>query len=330
MVHARKLDSQANRRRSDLLPHNDLDPCALISPLMRENWQQQQAITISRLEASTRAKPLGSLAWSSTGVVSQARPLSQSPESGFTTPALRRVPPSGWGTISAGWSAASTVGGQREKWVTRSLASTAPSAPRGVDQVGGPLPVTAAPPLATSDWVVALGFPDGATPAPTGPRPASGPVPRPRILVRWSSDATEADRNEALARVGGRRLELIHTPLMQTQGDGPLEVIQGGEATSLEALIQLYGQTAKVLYAEVDQQLRVQAVSNDSSYLSGSLWGMYGSDTPGPVGPAGTTNFFGSNAETAWDRGYTGNRSVFVGIIDTGIDFSHIAFQVSM
>ncbi|MFN9693268.1 MAG: S8 family serine peptidase [Synechococcaceae cyanobacterium] len=203
------------------------------------------------------------------------------------------------------------------------LASPAPAAPREGVQVGGPAAVMTASSVASSDWVVPLGSPDGSTAAPAGIPLAMATEPRPRILVRWSSDATESDRSEARARVGGLRLELIHTPLMKAQGDGPLEVIQGGEATSLETMFQVYGQTAKVLYAEVDQSLRSQVLSDDSLYLSGSLWGMYGSDDPTPVGPAGTTNIFGSQAETAWDRGFTGDKSVFVGIIDSGINVSH-------
>jgi len=323
MVHARRLDSQANRRRSDLLPHRHQEPGALISPLMSDIWLQPQATTISGLEDSTQARPQGPWTWSPTRVVSLARPLTPAPAAGFTTPSSGRVPASGWAADRAGWWAPTTAGDGRGKVVTPSEAFPAPSAPIDADQAGEPAPAPAVAPLATSDWVVPLGFPDGDAPAPTGPLPTSRPEPRPRILVRWSSDATESDRNEALARVGGVRLELIHTPLMQAQGDGPLEVIQGGEATSLEAMLQLYGQTAKVLYAEVDQHLGSQVVSNDTSYLSGSLWGMYGSDAPAPAGPAGTTNIFGSQAETAWDRGFTGTRSVFVGIIDTGIDFSH-------
>jgi subtilisin family serine protease len=58
------------------------------------------------------------------------------------------------------------------------------------------------------------------------------------------------------------------------------------------------------------------AASTDPYFTNGSLWGMYGASTT----PA---NQFGSNAAAAWAAGHTGSASVFVGIIDEGIQFSH-------
>jgi hypothetical protein len=50
---------------------------------------------------------------------------------------------------------------------------------------------------------------------------------------------------------------------------------------------------------------------------------MYGDDSPTASGPSGTTNQFGSQAEKAWDAGFTGSKSVIVGVVDEGIDINH-------
>jgi subtilisin family serine protease len=58
-----------------------------------------------------------------------------------------------------------------------------------------------------------------------------------------------------------------------------------------------------------DQLFTSNVTINDPALTNGHLWGM---------GPG-----FGSNAEAAWGTGHTGSRDVYVGVIDTGIDFTH-------
>jgi subtilisin family serine protease len=58
------------------------------------------------------------------------------------------------------------------------------------------------------------------------------------------------------------------------------------------------------------------AVTNDPAYLGGQLWGMYGDQTS----PA---NQYGSGAGEAWLAGYTSSSSVVVGVVDTGVDYTH-------
>jgi len=41
------------------------------------------------------------------------------------------------------------------------------------------------------------------------------------------------------------------------------------------------------------------------------------------VGPSGTTNQYGTQAEEAWNAGHIGSNSVYVGVIDEGIQFTH-------
>lgn len=70
-----------------------------------------------------------------------------------------------------------------------------------------------------------------------------------------------------------------------------------------------------VAYAEPNF-IHTPAVSGDPSYTGGSLWGMYGNDTV----PA---NQFGSQAGETWAAGNTGNETVYVGVIDEGIQVDH-------
>jgi len=183
-----------------------------------------------------------------------------------------------------------------------------------------------------ADWVVALGFPDGAPPAPpssTPPAPsapaappAAPPAAAPplQILVQWEADASDPERRQARERIGGTLLQNLSPP---GGGRGALELIRLAQGASLEAALAAYGATAKVRFAELDGVVSAQAVSNDPSYSNGSLWGMYSSDLPAAVGPAGTTNDFGSQAEQAWNAGYLGSRAVAVGILDEGFDYTH-------
>lgn len=201
----------------------------------------------------------------------------------------------------------------------------------------GPLPTTAAPqPLAQSAGSLEVpGGPDANGPSPvaalaggattSSPMAASPPPSGPgaRILVQWDPGATEAARAASLQALGGFRRELIHTAAMKTRGDGVMEVIELAQGANLNAVLAAYRTTAGVRSAEEDLFVRPQSVSNDYYYERGLLWGMYGSDNPAVAGPPGTTNAFGSQAEVAWNHGFTGSRTVAVGILDTGFDYTH-------
>jgi subtilisin family serine protease len=66
----------------------------------------------------------------------------------------------------------------------------------------------------------------------------------------------------------------------------------------------------------VHKQVTATATSNDPSYTGGQLWGMYGDQT----NPA---NQFGSQAGEAWAQGKTGSMKVAIGVIDSGVDYTH-------
>jgi subtilisin family serine protease len=63
-------------------------------------------------------------------------------------------------------------------------------------------------------------------------------------------------------------------------------------------------------------QLSIDAISNDADYLAGRLWGMYGDKTT-PV------NLYGSQAGEAWAAGHVGSMKIAIGVIDSGVDYTH-------
>jgi len=144
------------------------------------------------------------------------------------------------------------------------------------------------------------------------------------ILVQFAANAAPAAMAAARSAVGGRAIEAIQTAAMRGVGSGVLERVALGRGVSVERAIAALANRPGVVFAEPNWKLSTSAASNDPYYTTSSrLWGMYGDDQPTASGPTGTTNQFGSQAEKAWDAGFTGSKSVFVGIVDEGIDVNH-------
>ena len=161
--------------------------------------------------------------------------------------------------------------------------------------------------------VAALGV-TGATAlaAPPGSDDPVRAVPG-EVLVGFEATSTAADREQATTQAGATRRSVVARP---AGGERPVDLLTLRGGASNAAAIDRLRDDPAVAFAEPNWRVEHQALSNDPFYTNGSLYGMYG-DATSP------TNVFGSQAGEAWAAGHTGSPSVYVGVIDEGIQFTH-------
>jgi len=148
-------------------------------------------------------------------------------------------------------------------------------------------------------------------------RAASGPqfVPG-EVLVKFRPGTAAADKAAARGRASAVGTEAVTTAVMRQLGVGDLELVRLPAGMSVaRAMGQLEAHFA-VEYAEPNWVYYHDAVSNDTYYTNGSLWGMYGASSS----PASQ---YGSGAAIAWTANKTDCSNVYVGIIDEGYMFTH-------
>jgi subtilisin family serine protease len=158
-------------------------------------------------------------------------------------------------------------------------------------------------------------------PAAFAAKPPLPPHVPGEVLVQLRSGTGNLRRDAAIRSASGHIVENVMTRAMQdAHVPGLLRV-----ATTLpiEDAIARLQRDPDVAFAEPNWLCWNEAISNDTYYANGNLWGMYSNDSPAAVGPANTTNAYGSQAEKAWAAGQTGSRSVYVGVVDEGMAFAH-------
>jgi hypothetical protein len=135
------------------------------------------------------------------------------------------------------------------------------------------------------------------------------------VIVKFREGVSASARDAALQAASARVGERILTAAMRSAGDSEgITVVHSGMGTA--AAIGALRGNPNVEYAEPNWIYRHTATSNDPYYTNGSLWGMYGDATS----PA---NQYGSQAGEAWAANHTGSASVYIGVIDEGIQFDH-------
>ncbi|MFM2183508.1 MAG: hypothetical protein RJB61_1802, partial [Actinomycetota bacterium] len=130
------------------------------------------------------------------------------------------------------------------------------------------------------------------------------------VIVGFVPGTPAHVRGRALASIGAAASRQL-SPL---DADAALVRLAGGRTTS--AALAALDRNPNVRYAEPNYVVQSAFDSNDTYFTNGSLWGMYG-DTSTPA------NSFGSQAAEAWSAGNIGSSSVYVGVIDEGIDLNH-------
>ena len=135
------------------------------------------------------------------------------------------------------------------------------------------------------------------------------------MLVHFKAGASALSRGAAMRSANAAAAEKILTGAMRRAGDGEGLVLMR-TSMAVPAAIAAMKASGAVDYAEPNWVYHHDAVSNDTYYTNGSLWGMYGDATT----PA---NQYGSQAGEAWAAGKTNCSAVYVGIIDEGYYYTH-------
>jgi subtilisin family serine protease len=136
------------------------------------------------------------------------------------------------------------------------------------------------------------------------------------VLIQYRAGVTESAKARARGRVNAAADETLVEAAARRDGKGDLELARFAPGLSIAAAVRGLEADPAVEFAEPNWVYNHSATSNDTYYTSGQLWGMYGDGST----PA---NQYGSQAAEAWANGKTGSRSVYVGIIDEGIQLTH-------
>lgn len=112
--------------------------------------------------------------------------------------------------------------------------------------------------------------------------------------------------------------EQILTAAMRTVGE-QTGVLLLRTTRPVPEMIELLKADPRVEVAEPNFIVETQQ-ANDTHYVNGNLWGVYGKDTV-------PSNQFGVGAANSWMVGHTGRGDVIVGVIDEGIMATHEDLQ---
>ena len=160
--------------------------------------------------------------------------------------------------------------------------------------------------------LIVAGFAGSGNVASTQNAPASPARYLPHeLLIEFQPWVTEGSKASVRQLVGASLAARI-----RTAGEGHLERVRLLSGIDVPAAIRLLRDNPAIRFAEPNWVYTHEAASNDVGYTAGYLWGLYGNATT----PA---NQFGSQAGEAWAAGATGSSSVYVAVIDEGIDFNH-------
>ncbi len=145
-----------------------------------------------------------------------------------------------------------------------------------------------------------------AVPAPPAPADQGGiPHVPDEIIIKYKVHANQADKDNIRAEING------HQKKAWGRLRAEVDKIQG--MTVEEAIQRLQGHP-KVEYVEPNYILQADEVPNDPMF--NQLWGMEN------TGQTGGTPGADISATNAWDV-FTGSSNVLIGVIDTGVDYTH-------
>ncbi|MDD2609412.1 MAG: S8 family peptidase [Giesbergeria sp.] len=129
------------------------------------------------------------------------------------------------------------------------------------------------------------------------------------FLIQFKPGISASFQNFLLKSAGVSAVESLNKI-----GNGPL-LAKVGSNIALDAIIKVLEKNPSIEFLEKNWVVSSQAVSNEPYYSNNNLWGLYGDKTS----PA---NQFGSQAGEAWQK-TTGSLKTVVGVIDSGIDYTH-------
>lgn len=152
------------------------------------------------------------------------------------------------------------------------------------------------------------------------------PVAANRVLARFKAGVNLQQRADALAgqsatvyrqysRVSNLvAVELLPQPRLSSVVPGPNKSLSPGK--ELMRRIQALRDTGVFDYVEPDYIVHINLTPSDTAYSDGTLWGLNNTGASGGVAGADI------QAAEAWDI-TTGDANVIVGVIDTGIRYTH-------